>query len=196
MASTASSVAPWIAPTWVLISSVALLACPARLFTSVATTRNPLPVSPARATSMVAFSANKFVYLAISLISSTNLPMSCADPERLSTLSFAPCVLCNISRTFVRQSTHLVFLPPIHVYWSAQNVSLPHFHRRSRHPFRDVCDYRNLLRNSWPYGSFQRRSPRADFRPIEFSCYRDAPDRPDRPHRWWQFAANALTSHT
>ena len=96
MATTASSIAPWIAPTWVLISSFALLACPARLFTSVATTRNPLPVSPARTTSMVAFSANKFVYLAISLISSTNLPMSCADPERLSTLSFAPCVLCTV----------------------------------------------------------------------------------------------------
>ena len=49
----------------------------------------------------------------------------------------------------------------------------------------DDCDYASLC-----------RSPRAGFRPIKFSCYRDAPERPDRPQRWWQFAADALTSRT
>ena len=96
MATTASSIAPWIAPTWVLISSVA-------------TTTNTLPASPARAASMVAFSADKLVYSAISLISSTISPMSFADSERLSTLSFAPCVLCAASSaTLAEHSTNCV----------------------------------------------------------------------------------------
>ena len=51
------------------ISSVAFAVWPARLFTSEATTAKPLPASPARAASMVAFNANRFVFPAMSPIS-------------------------------------------------------------------------------------------------------------------------------
>jgi hypothetical protein len=61
-----------------VISSVALLVWPARLFTSVATTAKPLPDSPARAASMVAFSASRLVWPAMPLISSTTWPICCA----------------------------------------------------------------------------------------------------------------------
>ncbi len=46
---------------WAAISPVALAVWPARFFTSVATTAKPLPASPARAASMVAFSASRLV---------------------------------------------------------------------------------------------------------------------------------------
>ena len=52
-------VAPWIAAIWEAISSVAFDVCSARLFTSDATTAKPLPLSPARAASMVALSASR-----------------------------------------------------------------------------------------------------------------------------------------
>ena len=54
---------------WVLVFSVAFAAFPARFLTLEATTTNPLPASPARAAPMAAFSANKFVCSAMSLIS-------------------------------------------------------------------------------------------------------------------------------
>ena len=43
------------------ISSVAFAVCLASSLISLATTANPLPASPARAASIVAFNANKFV---------------------------------------------------------------------------------------------------------------------------------------
>jgi len=43
------------------ISPVALAVCSASAFTSEATTAKPRPASPARAASMVALSASKFV---------------------------------------------------------------------------------------------------------------------------------------
>jgi len=51
----------------------------ARLFTSLATTAKPLPAAPARAASMVAFSANRLVCLAIASI----------DPDTLATCASA-----------------------------------------------------------------------------------------------------------
>ena len=72
-------------------------------------------VTGARAASMVAFSADKLVYSAISLISSTISPMSFADSERLSTLSFAPCVLCAASSaTLAEYSTNCVIPQSTH----------------------------------------------------------------------------------
>ena len=59
--STADLVAPWISATWVEISSVALAVWLANDLTSDATTAKPLPASPARAASMVAFNASKWV---------------------------------------------------------------------------------------------------------------------------------------
>ena len=152
MASTASSVAPWIAPTWVLISSVA-------------TTTNTLPASPARAASMVAFSADKLVYSAISLISSTISPMSFTDSERLSTLSFAPCIVRrlfgNIGRTFdqlrnsANRRTEFFCSRCNRLDVCRRDVGgllerfrlLLHFHRLSRHAFRGCFQFRRVGRN-------------------------------------------------
>ena len=61
MASTAPFVSPWIVSIFWLMSSVAFAVCLANSLTSLATTAKPLPASPARAASMVAFSASKFV---------------------------------------------------------------------------------------------------------------------------------------
>src|SRR5579859_7662798 len=55
-----------MAAIWVAMSSVALAVWLARVLTSLATTAKPLPASPARAASMVAFSASRLVWLAMS----------------------------------------------------------------------------------------------------------------------------------
>src|SRR5208282_990140 len=55
MASTAALLLVWMAPILRLMSSVALAVALASSFTSLATTAKPLPASPARAASMVAF---------------------------------------------------------------------------------------------------------------------------------------------
>src|SRR5688500_20205552 len=75
----------WIAPTWLAISSVALAVWLARFFTSEATTAKPLPASPARAASMVALRASRFVWLAMSLISFTTSPMRWLASDRALT---------------------------------------------------------------------------------------------------------------
>src|SRR6185369_12588165 len=59
----------------VLISSVALAVCAASAFTSWATTAKPRPASPARAASMVAFSARRLVCSAMPVISLTTSPI-------------------------------------------------------------------------------------------------------------------------
>ena len=60
------------------ISPVAFAVCSASAFTSRATTANPRPASPARAASMVAFSASRLVWPAMVLISSTTSPIRAA----------------------------------------------------------------------------------------------------------------------
>ncbi len=57
------------------ISLVALAVCSARVFTSAATTAKPLPAAPARAASMVALRASRFVWPAMVEISPTTSPM-------------------------------------------------------------------------------------------------------------------------
>jgi hypothetical protein len=54
------------ASTFAVTSSVAFEVCVARFLTSLATTAKPLPASPARAASIVAFSANRLVCDAMS----------------------------------------------------------------------------------------------------------------------------------
>ena len=88
MPSTAAVVSPWTAAIWARISSVALAVCVASVFTSLATTAKPRPDSPARAASMVAFSASRLVWLAIWLISDTTSPIFCAAAARLCTRLF------------------------------------------------------------------------------------------------------------
>ena len=59
IASTVCPVAPWISLICTLISSVAFAVWLASDLTSLATTANPLPASPARAASIVALSASR-----------------------------------------------------------------------------------------------------------------------------------------
>jgi len=81
MAATDSSVASCMLSIWLEISSVALAVWPASVLTSWATTAKPRPASPARAASMVAFSANRLVCSAIEVISLTTSPMRAPASE-------------------------------------------------------------------------------------------------------------------
>ena len=94
MAATAWPVAPWISATWREISSVAVAVCDARLLTSPATTAKPRPASPARAASMVAFSASRLVWPAMALIIFTTSPMRLAVWSRISTVALV-CSACD-----------------------------------------------------------------------------------------------------
>ena len=71
IASTALAVSPSIAATRAVTSSVARAVSWARSLTSPATTAKPLPASPARAASIVAFRASRFVCSAMPAISRT-----------------------------------------------------------------------------------------------------------------------------
>lgn len=79
IAVTASWESAWMRLSMSVIVSVAFDVSWARLFTSAATTENPLPASPARADSMVAFSASRFVWPAIEVIASMTSPVRAAD---------------------------------------------------------------------------------------------------------------------
>ena len=70
-----NSVAVWMLVICWPISPVAFAVCSASDLTSVATTAKPRPASPARAASMVAFSASRLVCPAIVLIRSTTSPI-------------------------------------------------------------------------------------------------------------------------
>ncbi len=75
MALTDPAVAAWMPETCAPISPVAFAVCSASALTSDATTAKPRPASPARAASMVAFSASRLVWPAMVLMSSTTSPM-------------------------------------------------------------------------------------------------------------------------
>src|ERR1700734_658932 len=76
MALIALLVSAWIASIFWLISSVALAVSRASSLTSLATTANPLPASPARAASMVALRASRLVCWAIEVMTLITLPIS------------------------------------------------------------------------------------------------------------------------
>jgi predicted DNA-binding ribbon-helix-helix protein len=78
VASTASRVLDWIDEMRSSISCVASAVWRASSFTSFATTAKPRPASPALAASIVAFSASRFVWSAMSLITPTTLPICSA----------------------------------------------------------------------------------------------------------------------
>ncbi|MEY9470169.1 hypothetical protein ABH992_002568 [Bradyrhizobium yuanmingense] len=69
------------------MSPVAFAVCSASAFTSEATTAKPRPASPARAASMVAFSAKRLVWPAMALMSSTTSPMRAAALDNSLTRS-------------------------------------------------------------------------------------------------------------
>ena len=87
IASTASRVSAWIASILRLMSSVALAVCLASSLTSLATTAKPLPASPARAASMVAFSASRLVCWAIEVMTLMTLPISALLSPSLATVA-------------------------------------------------------------------------------------------------------------
>jgi hypothetical protein len=78
-----------------VISSVAFAVCCASAFTSLATTANPLPASPARAASMVALSASRLVCAAMVLISLTTSETWLFDFSRL--LMLAPAASASLT---------------------------------------------------------------------------------------------------
>jgi hypothetical protein len=86
MASTAPCVPRWMASMRWPISSVAPAVCLASSLTSLATTAKPLPASPARAASMVAFRASRLVCWAMEVISLMTLPISAPDSPRRDTV--------------------------------------------------------------------------------------------------------------
>ena len=71
------------------MSSVARAVSWAKSLTSDATTAKPLPASPARAASMVAFRASRLVCSAIEVISLITLPISAEDSPSCRTVSVA-----------------------------------------------------------------------------------------------------------
>ena len=94
IAATVSSVAPRTVSIWAPISAVALAVCAASAFTSPATTAKPLPASPARAASIVAFSASRLVWLAMLSIRRTTSPMRAVEsarPRMVAWLASARC---------------------------------------------------------------------------------------------------------
>ena len=87
IAVTAAVVSPWIACTRRAMSSVAFAVSCASSLTSLATTAKPLPASPARAASIVALSASRFVCSAIEVITLTTLPISAEDSPSFATVA-------------------------------------------------------------------------------------------------------------
>ena len=111
---------PWPSPprppvscwTWRMTSPISLVASTERsasLRTSSATTAKPRPASPARAASMAAFRASRFVWSAISSITSRILPISC---ERLPRPVMTRAVFSMFSE--------MVFMP-----WTVRDTASP-----------------------------------------------------------------------
>ncbi len=69
--------------------------CAARALTSEATTANPRPASPARAASMVALSASRFVCSATALINFTTSPIRDAAFHELDNVALGYLRLLN-----------------------------------------------------------------------------------------------------
>ena len=89
IAATAPVVSAWIASTRRAMSSVARAVSSASSLTSPATTAKPLPASPARAASIVAFSASRFVCSAMLVIILTTLPICWDESPSRATWSLA-----------------------------------------------------------------------------------------------------------
>ena len=77
------------------MSSVAFAVWLARFFTSDATTAKPLPASPARAASIVAFSASRLVCPAMVLIRPTTSPIFCAPSANVLTMPSVRLASCT-----------------------------------------------------------------------------------------------------
>ena len=105
---TASSVAPWMDVTWAAISSVALAVWLARVFDLGGDHGKALAASPARAASMVALSANRLVWLAMSLMSSTTSQILLAASARPWTISLERFRLFHGGTSNTGRPRHLI----------------------------------------------------------------------------------------
>jgi len=81
------------------MSSVARAVCDASDFTSCATTAKPRPASPARAASIVAFSASRLVCPAMSRISPRmlSIDLACSDKAWLIPTASPACTLARLA---------------------------------------------------------------------------------------------------
>ena len=102
IAVTDSSVAFLISVIFSSISSVLLPVSVASFLTSSATTANPFPASPARAASIVALRASKFVCSAISRMAETTSPILETCSFRCETVSLVSWALFVASFDFSR----------------------------------------------------------------------------------------------
>ena len=75
------------------MSAAALAVSFANSFTSWATTAKPFPASPARAASMVAFRASRFVCCATDVMTLMTSPISLLDSPSLATVSLVASAL-------------------------------------------------------------------------------------------------------
>src|SRR3954470_18290015 len=89
MADAVLATSSWMLWTRATMSCVACEVCPASCFTSFATTAKPLPTSPARAASMVALSASRFVCATIAWMRSTPVLISWEKEASRLSVSFA-----------------------------------------------------------------------------------------------------------
>ena len=97
MASTAPLVSVWIAAIFWLISSVALAVCLASSLTSLATTAKPLPASPARAASIVAFKASRLVCCAMEVMTLMTWPISALETPSLEMVALVVSAVLTAS---------------------------------------------------------------------------------------------------
>ena len=90
------------------MSSVALAVSLASSLTSLATTAKPLPASPARAASIVAFSASRLVCCAIEVMTLMTLPISALLSPSLAMVSLV--VSADLTAVVATRAASAVFL--------------------------------------------------------------------------------------
>ncbi len=108
-----SATCAWIAPTWASTSAVARAVSLASSLTSWATTAKPRPASPARAASMVAFSASRLVWEAMPEIRATTFEIAADDADSPATwtladaASAAPCWATTVAELTLRSTSSI-----------------------------------------------------------------------------------------
>ena len=122
--STESLVASWIFAIWSRISSVALEVWVESDLTSLATTAKPLPASPARAASMVAFSASRLVCEAICEISPTTEPTLSTESESEPTMPFALLASSTASSAMLAPREDCARISPIELDSSSAALAI------------------------------------------------------------------------
>ena len=110
---TEACVESWISEICWAISLVAFEVCSASDLTSEATTAKPRPAAPARAASMVAFSAKRLVWLAISLIRWVTVSTLAAACDNLPIMVCARVAAVTASSVMARCAFTWLDMPAI-----------------------------------------------------------------------------------